>query len=239
MENQNEYYQRLDETMYTNGYNLCDAHLSVGPFEENFLRALKSLYEVVDDFALSFLHEASNEGVSSDCRMGCSYCCHQTVLATPPELFYMAHFIKRKFQVDVLNSIKEKARAKMAKTGKLKLDKLLNYKEACPLLHPKGGYCRAYQARPVACRIFLSKSVKSCKDDLDSPEDATIFPDLFDLPLRVGRMLSEGFHARLQKSKETIQLFENTLEAGIFTALEKGSFEKWLKGENVFKALKS
>ncbi|MCF8360180.1 MAG: YkgJ family cysteine cluster protein [Prolixibacteraceae bacterium] len=239
MDNRNKYYQRLDETMFTNGYNLCTTHLSVGAFEENLLKAQKYLYEVVDDFVSSFLNEASNKGVSSDCKMGCLYCCHQTVLATPPELFYLTDFIKKKFQGNVLNSIKEKARAKMAKTGKMKLDKLLNYKEPCPLLHPTGGYCRAYQARPVACRIFLSKSVKSCEDDLNFPEDAAVFPDLFEMPIRLGRMLSEGFHARLRKGKESLQFFENTLEGGIFTAFEKGSFEKWLKGENVFKAIKS
>ena len=90
----------------------------------------------------------------------------------------------------------------------------------------------------MACRIYLSKSVKSCEMDLKNPEDDTIFPALFDMPLRAGRMLNEGFHARLRKGMEDkIQAFENTIEEGFLKAIEKGAFEKWKEGGKVFRKI--
>ncbi|MBN1926920.1 MAG: YkgJ family cysteine cluster protein [Prolixibacteraceae bacterium] len=239
MEKTGNNFRQLDESLFSDGYNLCNMFLFKGFTQGNLFAAQKQLYKVIDEFNASFLKRAEVEVEPAECRMGCSYCCHQTVLATPAEFFYLAGFLRNKFREDVLQSIIEKAKAKMEKTGTLKIDKLLKYKAPCPLLHPTGGYCRAYQARPMACRIYFSKSIQSCRDDLNSPEDDTVFPDLFDLPLRVGRMLNEGFHARLRKEKESIQLFENTIEEGIFVALKDGIFEKWTKGENVFKMIKS
>jgi Fe-S-cluster containining protein len=106
------------------------------------------------------------------------------------------------------------------------------------LLHPAQGFCRAYQARPMACRIYLSSDVKSCKVDLENPEDDSIFPQLFDMPLRAGRMMNEGFHARLRRDrKDSLQAFENPIEEGLLKALDDKAFDQWLAGKNVFRKM--
>lgn len=238
MTEQEKYWQDFDEAFFKDGYQLCDIHLVNGFKKENVFAAQRKLYETIDGLIASFLSRSQAEGKPSSCKMGCSYCCHQTVLAAPYELLYLADFLKRKFKPEALELIKERAEAKYKNTGKLGINKLLNFKQACPLLHPTGGFCRAYQARPMACRIYLSESVESCKLDLDNPDDDTIFPALYNMPLRAGRMLNEGFQARLRKGREnSLQAFENTIEEGVLEALKANSFEKWMAGQKVFRKI--
>lgn len=238
MTDQEKYWQEFDETFFKDGYNLCDVHLASGFTKENLFAAQKLLYKNMDDLIHSFLKRTEDEGNPTACKKGCSYCCHQTVLASPYELLYLAEFVANKFRPDSLDVIKERASKKKEKTANLKMNKLLNYKEPCPLLHPTGGFCRAYQARPMACRIYLSASKESCKNDLDNPTDNTIFPQLYDMPLRAGRMLNEGFQARLRKGRERdLQAFENTIEEGLLTALTDKAFEKWHKGQHLFRKI--
>lgn len=237
-ENQ-EYWQNFDETFFKDGYNLCDFFLSNGLTKENLLSAQKQLYKTIDELNDAFLKRTSAEGNPSECKMGCAYCCHQTVLATPYELLYLADFLKKKYPVATVSAMEAKAEEKALATRVLKIEKLLKHKQPCPLLHSTGGFCRAYQARPMACRIYLSQSVKSCKDDLDNPHNDSIFPQLFEMPLRAGRMMNEGFQARIRKGRETnLQAFECTIEQGLLNALEPNAFENWVRGEKVFKEIK-
>lgn len=238
MNDQEKYWKDIDEAFFKDGYNLCDVYLSMGISQKNLFDAQKKLYQTIDELISSFLKRSETEGQPSACRMGCSFCCHQTVLASPYELLFLADFVKKKFRSDALQTIVDRAEDKKAKTSKLKIDRLLNHKQACPLLHPTGGFCRAYQARPMACRIYLSQSVQSCKDDLDNPMDDTIYPELYELPLRAGRMMNEGFQARIRKGREeNLQAFENTIEEGLLTALKENAFEQWLSGKKIFRKI--
>jgi Fe-S-cluster containining protein len=238
MELQGDYNQGFDETFFKDGYNLCDAFLSGGFNQKNLFAAQKQLYKVVDSLNDALLKRTEKEGNRADCKMGCFYCCHQTVLATPYEFFYLAEHVKAKFKGDTLEIIKERAKSKMNNTSILSMERLLKYKGPCPLLHPTGGFCRAYQARPMACRIYISSDVKSCRDDLNTPEDDSIFPHLYEMPLRVGRMMNEGFHARLRhESKDTLQAFENPIEEGLIKAIDEKAFYQWLSGKNVFRKI--
>lgn len=238
MTEQVRFWQQLDETFFNDGYNICDLFLSNGFSKKNLFEAQKQLYKNIDELIHSFLTRTKSEGNPSDCKMGCSLCCHQTVLAAPSELFFLADFVKSKFTDEALKLIVERAENKKSKTSKLKIDTLLNFKQPCPLLHPAGGYCRVYQARPLACRIYLSSSVKSCEDDLNNPDNDTIFPQLFDMPLRAGRMMNEGFQARIRKGREDhLQSFENTIEEGLLNALPVEAMSDWINGEKVFRKI--
>jgi Fe-S-cluster containining protein len=228
----------MDETFFKDGYNLCDVFLSGGLTKDNLFAAQKQLYKVIDGFNNSLLARAEKDSRAAECKMGCFYCCHQTVLATPYELFYLAEFVKTKFKGEILELIKSRAESKMNKTSNIAMEKLLKHKEPCPLLHPSGGFCRVYPARPMACRIYLSSNLKSCIDDLENPEDDSIFPQLFELPLRVGRMMNEGFHARLRMNrKDNLQAFENSIEEGLLKALDENAFDQWVAGKKVFRKI--
>lgn len=238
MSEQEEYWQKFDEAFFKDGYNLCDTYLSLEFNKANLFSAQKQLYKSIDELITSFLNRTETEGNPTACKKGCSFCCHQTVMASPYELLYLADFVLNKFKGEALQVITERAEDKTSKSSKLKINQLLNYKQPCPLLHPTGGFCRAYQARPMACRIYLSSDVKSCKDDLKNPNNDAIFPKLYDMPLRAGRMMNEGFQARIRKGRENnLQAFENTIEGGLLEALKANAFDRWLKGQRVFRKI--
>ena len=90
-------------------------------------------------------------------------------------------------------------------------DERLKHKEPCPLLEK--GACIAYEARPVACRIYLSMNVQSCEYEFNDPYEISRFPLLFELPLKAGRKLNEGFSARLNEND--IDTTEYPLEEGL------------------------
>lgn len=233
-----EYWNNFDEAFFNDGYNLCDAYLSIEFTKANLFAAQKLLYKKVDELIDSFSKRTENEGNPVACKKGCSFCCQQTVLASTYELLYLAEFVKKKFPANAHSVIFQKAENKWDKTKSLKLDSLLKHKAPCPLLHSTGGFCMAYQARPMACRIYLSSSMKSCEDDLNAPADDSIFPALFEMPLRAGRMMNEGFQARIRKGRmQNLQVFENTIEEGLLTASIDGAFDKWLQGKKVFRKL--
>jgi Fe-S-cluster containining protein len=234
----NSEYSKLDESFFNDGYNLAKSFIAGNLTKQNLFLAQKQLYKVIDEVIDGILTQAEKSGKKSHCRMGCSFCCNQIVLAMPYELFYLATHITNKFTSEQVLAIIQVAENKLNNTSSLSLEPLLRYKAPCPLLHPKGGFCRAYQARPMACRIYLSSDLQSCKDDLANPDDDSIFPQLFEMPLRLGRMLNEGFHAYLrQVTQNKIQAFEQTIESGLLNAFKEGNFEFWLKGKEVFHKL--
>lgn len=58
------------------------------------------------------------------------------------------------------------------------------------------------------------------------------------MPLRAGRMMNEGFQARIRKGREDhLQAFENTIEEGLLRALPDGAFNEWQCGEKVFRKI--
>lgn len=239
MTEEQKYWQQFDEAFFNDGYNIGKSFLSVNITQNKLFLAQQQLYKQIDLLIEAFLNRSNAEGKKADCKMGCSICCNQTVLISPHEAFFLANFVSRKFASEQLRTIIERAEAKANLTSKLTIDKLLKFKNPCPLLHPIEGFCRAYQARPMACRIYLSSSLKSCTDDYNSPNDDSIYPQLFEMPLRAGRMMNEGFQAFLRKGKEdSLEVFENSLEEGLLTAMKFNSYEKWVKGQKVFRKIK-
>jgi hypothetical protein len=79
----------------------------------------------------------------------------------------------------------------------------------------------------MACRIYLSFSLSSCKRDHERPTGRKYIPELFEFPLLAGRMLNEGFVAYLKQSG--IQSSELPLEQGYSSMVTMGqSMEDWL-----------
>ena len=238
MDEQTQYWQKFDETFFNDGYRLCNAFIGQDFSIKNIFAAQKQLYVVVDQLIDSFIGRSRTEGNPPECRKGCAFCCHQTVLASTYELLYLADFLKKKYPGKLVESVIKKLEAKADLTRGIKMDSLLKFKMPCPLLHPTGGYCTSYQARPVACRIYLSSSEASCRLDLEQPENDNLFPSLYEMPLRAGRMLNEGFQARLREGRiDKLQVFETTIEQGVLSAFKPEAAQKWLTGKKVFKQL--
>ncbi len=206
-----EDFSELERAFFNDGYHLAGESMEGNSFSPALYKALGELYTVLDSFIDIFLENAENEGNAAHCKKGCSWCCHQAVFAQAYEFRYLKHWMFENLSAGSLEEVRKRARIKQGKTALMDENERLLHKEPCPLLVENA--CIAYEARPVACRIYLSMSVDSCTYEYDHPEDKSRFPALFDLTLRAGRRLNEGFAARLQELGYDVK--ELPLEEGV------------------------
>lgn len=190
--------REIEKIFYRDGYRLAHHYLEEGFTEKNLSGAISALYRAIDELIGSFLDRSSSEGVPASCRKGCSWCCHHTVFAVTHEFLFLMEAIRVRSEPDQQKEYEEKARARAALTSERSLEDQLLVRKPCPFLHHDS--CSIYEARPMACRIYLSASEESCRLEHDLPEDQERHAELFDFPLRAGRMLNEGFVAYLKQS---------------------------------------
>jgi Fe-S-cluster containining protein len=192
-ENLSEYGQLF----FNDGYQLGKEALKDGPDDEAILRSVEKMYHAIDQLIGSLSGMAQKHGNPVHCKKGCAWCCHQAVFASSHELHYLGNFIKGRFSDEEIALLRERAKAKNKTTSILKKEALLNYKSPCPLL--KNGACSAYEARPMACRIYLSTNVNTCIEFFNKPENENSYPALLEFPLQAGRMMNEGFMKALKE----------------------------------------
>lgn len=188
--------EQFEKAFYNDGFQLGMKALEAESDKAAFFSVIKEMYTAIDGLIDSFSEMAQQQGQAIECKLGCEWCCHQPVFALDYELDFLQNYIEEFFDKETKASIKTKAILKQEKLSELKDDQLLNSKYACPLLNE--GACIAYEARPMACRIYLSSSAKTCQHFYDVPNDKTSYPALLDLPMRLGRMMNAGFKAALQ-----------------------------------------
>ncbi len=186
----------IEKAFYHDGFQLGMKATSNGFSQKDLFSATAEMYDAIDSLINSLEVFAKQQGQQIDCKKGCNWCCHQPVFAMDYELDFLTAFVENNFTTEEQKKIKEKAVQKNNTLKELKQDALLNAKHPCPLL--EDGTCKAYKARPVACRIYLSSNVNSCMKFYQKPEDKTNFPSLLDFPMRIGRIMNEGFKAGLK-----------------------------------------
>jgi Fe-S-cluster containining protein len=209
-------YKEIDRIFYRDGYRLADRYLAEGLNERNLSEAITQLFQVTDELLGSFLERTSAEGRPAACKKGCSWCCHQLVFAVTHEFLFLHQFIQRRTDAGAQSRFHEKARTKAAGTTGKSLQEQMQVRASCPFLHE--GSCAVYEARPMACRIYLSASVETCRKEHEHPGDEKRFADLYEFPLRAGRMLNEGFVAYLKHSG--LQTREYPVEQGYLSILD-------------------
>jgi len=206
-----------DRILYLDGYNVGNTVNKSDSNNRSLFKASRTIYRNIDSLNTSLLASAAKQVVRTDCKEGCSWCCHQAVYAITPEIDYMAAYMKHALSPEITESIYKKAAEKYRVTKKLSTEKLHNYKSPCPLLFD--GKCIAYEARPMACRIYLSTNVLTCKEFFKNPENDKNYPALLEFPLRAGRMINEGFTAALKGKGYNIE--ETTIEAGLVAHMKQ------------------
>jgi len=201
----------LERRFYSDGYRLAIHAVDEGFSEQKVLTAVRQMHRMVDEVIESFTEYAATENQSPDCKKGCSWCCWQPVFALSYELDSLKDYLKAHFTDEELRLMVQRAKLKNEKLKVLKGEALLNTKSPCPLL--SRGVCVAYSARPVACRIYLSQRVNSCINFYNEPESPDAVPALLEFPMRIGRIINEGFRAGLKAAGITTE--EMRIEEGI------------------------
>ncbi len=190
-------FTEQDRAFYKDGYQLGNLATSE-PGSSLLFETISAMYKGIDDLIDSILQLAKKQNVSIDCKKGCSWCCHQAIFANSYEVHFLGNYIEKNLPKNIRKEILHDAKSKELKTSTLNEAEVLNFKHPCPLL--KNGACLAYDARPMACRIYLSQSVKTCIDFYKAPEQEENYPALLEFPLRAGRMMNEGFTAALKEN---------------------------------------
>jgi Fe-S-cluster containining protein len=215
----------IKRIFYRDGFRLALEHLGHELTAAGLDRAITQLYQSIDELLESFLQRSAAEGQLADCKKGCAWCCHQEVFAVTHEFLFLNDYVKRNFSGAVREKILEQARKKVMRSMHLSVEEQLQIRVRCPFLD--SGACLVYEARPMACRIYLSTSEPSCKKEHDGPGSKGVFPDLFEFPLLAGRMLNEGFVAGLKQLG--LQSAELPLEQGYSTMVTMGqTMEDWI-----------
>jgi Fe-S-cluster containining protein len=220
--------QEIDKIFYRDGYRMAQSYLDQEISPVQMEEAIKALYTGIDKLLEAFLHRASDEGQPVSCKMGCAWCCHQEVFAITPEFLYLNAYVQKHLSEAEQQAVLERAMEKVKITMNLPVEEQLRIRSACPFLD--SAKCMVYEARPMACRIYLSASESSCKNEHDHPGEKRSFPGLFDFPLRAGRMMNEGFVAWLKQAG--LQVSELPIEQGFSSMLTLGQgMKEWIKSK--------
>jgi len=218
--------KEIRRIFYRDGYRLAHKYLDQELSAANLKKAIGELFKAVDDLLNSFLERSAADGKPAECKEGCSWCCYQEVFAVTHEFLYLKDFVLQHLSEKQREEILERARDKERLTKTLPVEEQLKVRAACPFLEE--GSCLIYKARPMACRIFLSSSVLSCKRDHDRPTNGKNIPELFEFPLLAGRMLNEGFVAYLKQVD--IRSSELPVEQGYSSMVTMGqTMKEWIK----------
>ena len=186
--------KNLEKAFYSDGFKLGTEVIKTEQL--SFSSSIKKMYVSIDSFIESFSVFAQIKGKNTDCKRGCDWCCYQPVFALDYELDYLLSFIRISFSEKEKQEMQKRAILKNKKLSHLSGDNLLHSKFRCPLLNK--GACLAYEARPMACRIYISENVKTCLQFYHEPENNNNYPALLELPMKLGRMMNEGFKAGLK-----------------------------------------
>ncbi|WP_291858288.1 YkgJ family cysteine cluster protein [Marinilabilia sp.] len=219
----------FEQIFFADGNNLGKAY----PVQQELSKlkiAQRQLYHNVDLLIDAFSQRCESDNVPVACHMGCQWCCHQAVFASTHEMVVLMDYLEKRFSSEVVDEIKQKAKAKEAKLSGLSPQEALNTSHPCPFL--RKGSCMVYPVRPLGCRIYLSSNEESCKAKYQHPEDPKAIPALFDFTLKAGRQLNEGFAAALKE--EGLSVEEHRIEH-IFLQLLKLPDKKneWLHGATI------
>ncbi len=223
--------QGFEQVFFADGHQLASSN-PVKKDLANLKSALRQLNHNTDLLIDAFTQRCNNEKVSVDCRMGCEWCCHQAVFATTHEMIVVAGYIEKHFSKEAIDQVRERAKAKEEKLAALTPAETLKSNQPCPLL--RKGSCMVYPVRPMACRIYLSSSEKSCHAKYLRPADPGVVPSLFDFTLKAGRQLNEGFASALKEEGHAIE--EHRIEHILLELLKSpGKKNEWLHGATIHK----
>lgn len=224
-------YNEIDNVFFNDGYQLAETILKDFVSPGGLLYLTENLYATIDELLEVFESRLKKENQKIDCKKACHWCCTQAVFINPREAQYIFEYLKSNFEAKELAVFKSKISSKDLNTKAMSLKNILIHKDDCPFLKEKT--CSVYPVRPMACRIYLSMSLKSCKSFFKHPESKTDYAKLYSFPLHAGRMLNEGIAAFLRDKKFDVPAL--SLESAMNHILNtENAIESWLSGEKKF-----
>ena len=100
------------------------------------------------------------------CHKGCSWCCHQNVSVTWPELLKVLSYVVKMKNKKSIPSLTKRIKIHSQKIAGKSSNQRFDKKLACAFL--KGNRCTIHAARPLQCRGGFSEKEQYCRDLLEN-----------------------------------------------------------------------
>lgn len=172
-------------------------------------------------------------GAKVDCMAGCAFCCCQRIGVRAHEVLMLVRWLRDHRSAEELAALQEKAETAAAGLADMTYKERGAARTPCVLL-AKDGTCSAYEARPAACRRYLSGNVRACEDLWRGTpgEHAIQYPIIAEAGRHAAAALHNEFIGR-DYDGFSYDLLPALAEALADTA---GSVNRWLGKERVFSA---
>jgi Fe-S-cluster containining protein len=165
-----------------------------------------------------------------ECRKGCATCCSIRVVATAPEVFLVARYVRAResmLQAQGINLRKRLATADEVTRGCSERERVA-LRRRCPFIHK--GVCMIYSARPLACRSHLSYDRQACVDAAAGRIEAVPYS----VPhMQVRSLVQNALQSALRDAGYPWAVYEINQAVGVALADERAE-PRWLAGEDIF-----
>jgi len=192
-------------------------HLSSNGDPTFAIHFVSNLHRGVDQVVQS----AQDQGLKTDCKSGCSHCCHYRVEALAPEVFRISNALRKLPP----GHIEEIIAGLLKHAASVKGVSVVDYHFQCPFL--SDHLCSIYDVRPAVCRKAHSSDVEKCK------LTGTDIPGSLEVAMKSEALIRGTADAYHQVKLSASGHYE--LGQAVLLALTDETAEsRWYGGESVF-----
>lgn len=171
--------------------------------------------------------------IKIDCKVNCTFCCHNQVSITAVEILLIVEYIKNNFSSEETAELKDRINQLDKLTGNMNAFHRKKAKKPCALL--VDNKCSVYPVRPLACKGWNSLNVQDCETAFNSDTESDIKTLI--APIVITNSVSLGISNSLKQVSLNSEVLE--LNAALKIALSKYNIgEKFLDSKNTFKDAK-
>ncbi|MEM9682581.1 MAG: YkgJ family cysteine cluster protein [Pseudomonadota bacterium] len=174
------------------------------------------------------------------CAKGCSWCCHQSVMVTAPEVVHAAKFLHDNLTEDEVMRLRDRVDSRAREGDGLDNRDRMTRRVACAFLME--DTCSIYPVRPLQCRGGFSEDDSYCRNLLENPEQTQQAVENGDIDgkyLLLPKMLYDSAQVGMAGALSKDGLNSQPLDFNAAMAIALGDrniAEKWLRGWPVFEA---
>ena len=156
----------IEPSLFKTFVDHCNKILASRNNEDAILDIIKSITKETENIWSNMKLDAP----SFDCHKGCSWCCHQSVSVTWPELMLIALSIRENLDVNQIVDLKKRSERKSEGIlEKFNKDSVSSFHKI-PCMFLENGICSIHSARPLQCRGGFSEDKSYCKSLLEDTE---------------------------------------------------------------------
>lgn len=233
-----EVFVRMREPLrrcFRSGYSVLEELVTPLPVER--LRAYREIRDSNLDAAVEgIVGHAKENGVKVGCAKGCHVCCFQHVLLSTVELMMTIDHLLTAAVPAEHDRIMDRVQRFAPRIASMTRAQRNTAAIPCPALGP-GGLCGIYDARPEACRSYLSRSRTACEvawRKRHRPESLVRGVPIFAEAQAFGHVMLAGLGVAFLEAgfeSEHVEMTEGLAHAAALPGGLAGTLDRWLAGE--------